>query len=155
MKLSVFAVLLADRSLDDACKYLKDSGVQAIEIGAGAASPARRTATLPSCSRMTKRSKNSATPSKSRVWKSPLFPPTATRCTPDPAVAKVFHDDYVNTVLLAEKLGVEHRDYFLRLPRRLPRGQDPQLGDLPLAGRFFQHCGVSVERSADSLLEEG
>ena len=35
MKLSVFAVLLADRSLDEACKYLADSGVQAVEIGAG------------------------------------------------------------------------------------------------------------------------
>ena len=30
MKLSVFAVLLADRSLDEACKYLADSGVQAV-----------------------------------------------------------------------------------------------------------------------------
>ena len=35
MKLSVFAVLLADKSLDEACKYLADSGVQAVEIGCG------------------------------------------------------------------------------------------------------------------------
>ena len=35
MKLSVFAVLLADKSLDEASKYLAQAGVQAIEIGCG------------------------------------------------------------------------------------------------------------------------
>lgn len=35
MKLGVFAVLLADKTLDEACAYLKSLGVQAVEIGAG------------------------------------------------------------------------------------------------------------------------
>ena len=35
MKLSVFAVLLQDRSFEDACKYLSSLGVQAVEIGCG------------------------------------------------------------------------------------------------------------------------
>ena len=35
MKLSVFAVLLADRSFEEACKYLSERGVQAVEIGCG------------------------------------------------------------------------------------------------------------------------
>ena len=55
---------------------------------------------------------------------------------PDKAVAEKAHTEFENAVLLAEKLGVETRGYLLRLPRRLPRGQDSQLGDLPLAGRL-------------------
>ena len=35
MKLSVFAVLLQDKSFDEACKYLSEQGVQAVEIGCG------------------------------------------------------------------------------------------------------------------------
>ena len=35
MKLSVFTVLLGDKSLDEACKYLSEAGVQAVEIGCG------------------------------------------------------------------------------------------------------------------------
>ena len=35
MKLSVFAVVLQDRSFEDACRYLSESGVQAVEIGCG------------------------------------------------------------------------------------------------------------------------
>lgn len=35
MKLSVFAVCLADRPLKDALAYLKEKGVQAVEIGCG------------------------------------------------------------------------------------------------------------------------
>ena len=35
MKLSVFAVLLQDKSFDEACAYLASKGVQAVEIGCG------------------------------------------------------------------------------------------------------------------------
>ena len=35
MKLSVLAVALADRSLDEALKFLKDRGVQQVEVGCG------------------------------------------------------------------------------------------------------------------------
>ena len=35
MKLSVFAVLLAAKPFDEACKYLANAGVQAVEIGCG------------------------------------------------------------------------------------------------------------------------
>ena len=35
MKLSVFAVVLQDRSFEDAFRYLSESGVQAVEIGCG------------------------------------------------------------------------------------------------------------------------
>ena len=33
MKLGVFTVLLGNKSLDEALKYLKESGVQAVELG--------------------------------------------------------------------------------------------------------------------------
>ena len=48
MKLSVFAVLLADRSFEEACKYLSERGVQAVEIGTGGF-PATRTASPATC----------------------------------------------------------------------------------------------------------
>ena len=35
MKLGVFTVLLGNKSLDEALKYLKESGVQAVELGTG------------------------------------------------------------------------------------------------------------------------
>ena len=35
MKLGVFTVLLGNRSLDDALRYLSGLGVQAVEIGCG------------------------------------------------------------------------------------------------------------------------
>ena len=35
MKLGVYSVVLGDMSLEDACAYLENSGVQMIEIGCG------------------------------------------------------------------------------------------------------------------------
>ena len=35
MKLGVFTVLLANKSLEEALKYLKESGVQAVGVGTG------------------------------------------------------------------------------------------------------------------------
>lgn len=35
MKLSVFTVLLADKNFEEACKYLSEAGVQAVELGCG------------------------------------------------------------------------------------------------------------------------
>ena len=47
MKLGVFTVLLQDRPLDDALAYLKDLGVEMVEIGCGGF-PEKLTAT-PKC----------------------------------------------------------------------------------------------------------
>ena len=49
MKLSVFAVLLQDKSFDEACAYLASKGVQAVEIGCGGF-PGRRPLQAPGAS---------------------------------------------------------------------------------------------------------
>ena len=105
MKLSVFAVLLADRSLDDACKYLKDSGVQAIEIGAGGF-PGKAHCNPAELLKDDKKIEEFRNTIEKHGLEIAALSTHGNAVHPDPAVAKVFHDDYVNTVLLAEKLGV-------------------------------------------------
>ena len=51
MKLGVLTVALGDMSLDAACKFLSEQGVQMVEIGCGGF-PERRTATRQSFWRM-------------------------------------------------------------------------------------------------------
>ena len=61
MKLSVFAVLLQDKSFDEACAYLASKGVQAVEIGCGGF-PARRTVTPRNSSHIPRRSTKCSRP---------------------------------------------------------------------------------------------
>ena len=109
MKLSVFAVLLADRSLDDACKYLKDSGVQAIEIGAGGF-PGKAHCNPAELLKDDKKIEEFRNTIEKHGLEIAALSTHGNAVHPDPAVAKVFHDDYVNTVLLAEKLGVSEQE---------------------------------------------
>ena len=70
----------ADRSLDDACKYLKDSGVQAIELGAGGF-PGKAHCNPAELLKDDKKIEEFRNTIEKHGLKSPLFPPTATRCT--------------------------------------------------------------------------
>ena len=119
MKLSVFAVLLADRSLDEACKYLADSGVQAVEIGAGGF-PGKAHCNPEELLR----DESKIAEFKNTIEKHGLeiaaLSTHGNAVHPDPAVAKQFHDDFVNTVLLAEKLGVKRVITFSGCPGGSP-----------------------------------
>ena len=73
---------------------------------------------------------------------------------PVPEIAKKFHDDFVNAVLLAEKLGVETGSYLLGLPRRLAGRPHPQLGRPVRGPRITSRCWTyQWNEGADSVLE--
>ena len=55
---------------------------------------------------------------------------------PDPAVAKVFHDDFVNTVLLAEKLGIDRVITFSGCPGGSPEDKTPNWVTCPWPDDF-------------------
>lgn len=115
MKLGVFAVLLGDKSLEEALKYLSESGVQMAEIGTGG---------YPGIAH--------ANPdellndeSKLQQFKD-LFVKynieiSALSCHGNPVhpqkeIAEKFHQDFVKTVLLAEKLGLKQINTFSGCP---------------------------------------
>ena len=106
MKLSVFAVLLQDKTFDEACKYLADAGVQAIEIGCGGypgkahCNPAEMLKNPEQIDAML------ATLKKYNLEIAALST-HGNPVHPDKAIAKQFHDDFEDVVLLAEKLGVD------------------------------------------------
>ena len=124
MKLSVFAVLLADRSFDEACKYLAESGVQAVEIGCGGF-PGKAhcdPAVLLNDEKALEHFK--AVLEKNHLEISALST-HGNAVHPDPEVAKKFHDDFVGAVLLAEKLGVKRIITFSGCPGGSPEDKTP------------------------------
>ena len=137
MKLSVFAVLLADRSLDEACKYLADSGVQAVEIGAGGF-PGKAHCNPEELLR----DESKIAEFKNTIEKHGLeiaaLSTHGNAVHPDPAVAKQFHDDFVNTVLLAEKLGVKRVITFSGCPGGSPEDKTPNWVTCPWTDDFSE-----------------
>lgn len=105
MKLSVLAVLFNDRPLYQALHFLKEQGVQAVEIGCGGypgkehCDPAALLLDVPRFNLFQDNIKNSG-------LELAALSVHGNAVHPNKAIAKVFHDDFVNAVLLAEKLGV-------------------------------------------------
>ena len=124
MKLSVFAVLLADKSLDEACKYLAESGVQAVEIGCGGFPGKAHCNPEELLKDDAKIAEFKATIEKYGLEIAALST-HGNAVHPDPAVAKQFHDDFVNAVLLAEKLGVTRVVTFSGCPGGSPEDKTP------------------------------
>ena len=106
MKLSVFAVILGEKSLKDALKYLKDSGVQAVEIGCGGypgkahCDPQKLLADEGALEEFKRTIADSG-------LEIAALSTHGNAVHPNKEIAKGFHDDFVNAVLLAEKLGVK------------------------------------------------
>ena len=106
MKLSVFAVLLQDRSFDEACAYLSSLGVQAVEIGCGGFPGKAHCDAALFLEQPNKISQMRETLNKYGLEIAALST-HGNPVHPDKAVAKRFHADFENTVLLAEKMGVD------------------------------------------------
>ena len=124
MKLGVFNAVLAGMTFEDAMKYLADSGVQAVEIGCGGypgkahCDPAvllKDEAKLEHFKKVLK--DNNLEISALSAHGNPVHP--------DPEVAKRYHDDFVNAVLLAEKLGVKRIIGFSGCPGGSPEDKTP------------------------------
>ena len=135
MKLSVFAVLLADKSLDEACKYLAESGVQAVEIGCGGFPGKAHCNPEELLKDDAKIAEFKATIEKYGLEIAALST-HGNAVHPDPAVAKQFHDDFVNAVLLAEKLGVTRVITFSGCPGGSPEDKTPNWVTCPWPDDF-------------------
>ncbi len=124
MKLSVFAVILAEKNLKDALKYLKDSGVQAVEIGCGGY-PGKA-----HCDPQALLVDEAALEEfKQTIADSGLeiaaLSTHGNPVHPNKEIAESFHNDFVNAVLLAEKLGVKRVVTFSGCPGGSPEDKMP------------------------------
>ncbi len=135
MKLSVFAVLLADKSLDDACKYLKESGVQAVEIGCGGF-PGKAHCNPKELLGDEKKIAEFKNTIEKHGLEIAALSTHGNAVHPDPAVAKQFHDDFVDAVHLAEKLGVDRVITFSGCPGGSPEDKTPNWVTCPWPDDF-------------------
>lgn len=106
MKLSVMNPALYGMSFADACAFLKEKGVQAIEVGCGGF-PGKT-----HCDPIVLLNDAGALEAfKDTLKRNDLtlaaLSTHGNAVHPDPDKAKSFHNDFVNAVLLAEKLGID------------------------------------------------
>ena len=124
MKLSVFAVLLQDKSFDEACAYLASKGVQAVEIGCGGFPGDAHCKPLELLNDETKLQAFKDTLARHHLDIAALAV-HGNAVHPDKAVAEKAHTEFENAVLLAEKLGVETVVTFSGCPGGCPEDKTP------------------------------
>ena len=124
MKLSVLAVALADRSLDEALKFLKDRGVQQVEVGCGGY-PGKAHCDPAVLLNDEKKLQEFKDTFKKYDLSIAALSTHGNAVHPKVEVAKAYHDDFVNAVLLAEKLGVDRIVTFSGCPGGSPVDQQP------------------------------
>ncbi len=137
MKLSVFAVLLANKTFDEACKYLSEAGAQAVEIGCGG---------FPGKAHCQPK-EFLADPSKIEEMQSTLkkynLEIAALSCHGNPVhpnkeKAAQFDEDFKQTVLLAEKMGVDTVVTFSGCPGGSPDDKMPNWVTCPWPEDFLE-----------------
>ena len=137
MKLGVFTVLLGNRSLDDALRYLSGLGVQAVEIGCGGypgkahADPEQLLAD------------EAEFHAFADLFKKYNLEISALSCHGNPfhpqrEQAEAFQRDFEQTVLLAEKLGVGIINTFSGCPGGSPQDQTPNWVTCPWPSDFLE-----------------
>ncbi|HEY8421005.1 MAG TPA: sugar phosphate isomerase/epimerase [Thermoclostridium sp.] len=137
MKLGVFTVLLSAKSLEESLAYLKESGVQAVELGAGGypgKAHVNPSELLEDESRITK---------LKELVKKYDMEISALSCHGNPVhpqndIARAFHEDFEKTVLLAEKLGVERVCTFSGCPGDSPNSLYPNWVTCPWPDDFLK-----------------
>ena len=135
MKLSVFAVLLQDKPFDEACAYLASQGVQAVEIGCGGFPGKAHCDPVELLNDDAKLEAFKSTLKKYNLDIAALSS-HGNAVHPDKAVAKQFHDDFENAVLLAEKLGVKTVVSFSGCPGGSPEDKTPNWVTCPWPDDF-------------------
>ena len=137
MKLSVFTVLLQDRPFDEACAYLASRGVQAVEIGCGG---------FPGKAHCDPK-KLLKDPAKIDALKATLdkygleiaaLSAHGNPVHPNKKLAKMYHEDFENAVLLAEKLGVDTVVGFAGCPGGSPQDKTPNWVTCPWPDDFTE-----------------
>ena len=124
MKLSVLAVALADRPLADALQFLKERGVQQVEVGCGGYPGKAHCDPAVLLSDPKKLQAFKDTFARSGLTISALSA-HGNAVHPVPEIAKAYHEDFVNAVLLAEKLGVDRVVTFSGCPGGSPADRQP------------------------------
>lgn len=105
MKIGVCVVLLGDRPLDKALEYLKAAGIESLEIGAGGY-PGKAHCN-PAVLLNDEKALNEFRKTIDKYgMELNCFSCHGNPVHPNKEIAKKFHDDFENAVLLAEKLGV-------------------------------------------------
>ena len=137
MKLGVFTVLLSAKSLEESLAYLKESGVQAVELGTGGypgkahVNPDELLGDSSAISRL-----------KELVKKYDMEI-SALSCHGNPIhpqkeIASRFQEDFEKTILLAEKLGIERVCGFSGCPGDSPNSLYPNWVTCPWPDDFLQ-----------------
>ena len=124
MKLGVFTVLLQDRPLDDALAYLKDLGVEMVEIGCGGF-PGKA-----HCDPEVLLKDDMALEQFKKTVDKYGMEISALSCHgnpvhPNKAIAEKYLSDLKNAILLAEKLGIGIVNTFSGCPGDCPESQHP------------------------------
>jgi len=137
MKLGVISVLLSDMNVNDAMAYLAKEGVQAVEIGAGGY-PGKAHCDPAVLLKDEKKLQNF----KDAVYGNGLEI-SALGCHgnpihPDSAAAKIFHDDFVDSILLAEKLGINRIIGFSGCPGDCTESKYPNWVTCPWPDYFLK-----------------
>ena len=124
MKLSVLAVALGDRSLDEALKFLSDRGVKSVEIGCGGYPGKAHCDPKVLLADEEKLNAFKATFEKYGMQISALSA-HGNGVHPNKEIAQQFEDDFKGAVLLAEKLGVDRVVTFSGCPGGSPEDKTP------------------------------
>ena len=136
MKLSVFAVLLAAKPFDEACKYLAEAGVQAVEIGCGGYPGKAHCDAKDFLEHPEKIEEMRATLKKYNLEIAALST-HGNPVHPKAEIARQFHEDFENAVLLAEKLGVDTVVTFSGCPGGSPEDKTPNWVTCPWPDDFM------------------
>ena len=137
MKLSVFDPALAQMSLEEACKYLHDSGVQAIEIGCGGFPGDAHCKPRDLLAHPEKIDEMLATLKKYDLDIA-AFSVHGNAIHPDKEIAAKFQSDFEQTVLLAEKMGVTRIITFSGCPGGCPEDKTPNWVTCPWPDDFSE-----------------
>ena len=124
MKLSVLAVALADRPLPQALQFLKERGVQQVEVGCGGY-PGKAHCDPAVLLHDEKKLQEFKDTFKRYDLSISALSSHGNAVHPKKEIAKLYHDDFVNAVLLAEKLGVDRVITFSGCPGGSPADQQP------------------------------
>lgn len=122
MKLGVYTALVADRSLEEALRYLSMKGIHTVELGSGGYSG---TAHANPDELLGSEKKLAAMHDLLKKYETEI---SALNCSgnpvhPQPHIAQKAHADFEKTVLLAEKLGVDRVITFSGCPGDSPTSQ--------------------------------
>lgn len=136
MKLSVFAVLLADRPLKDALAYLASLGVQAVELGTGGFPGKAHVNPAALLENPTELETLKQTIADSGLEIAALSC-HGNAVHPQKEIAKGFQDDFEATVRLAEKLGISRVVTFSGCPGDSPGSLYPNWVTCPWPDDFL------------------